>query len=451
MSTVKCDRIADFWKPPEIMEWKQEAGKLQSFLSRIRFFYIKKHLRAYTAEDIVENPIKGWKVKRATDEINRAFRSTMSYPGMNMSLDEGFVAASATMNPIFTTVHNKPLEGFRFFIAVDYETKCAIGIVPDLKQFTAANSRHVPGGYAGNIVTTLLDTMRLPGRWYRIWLDNFYNTEELTRHVLEAYEFCLNGTIKRQNCSNLIHFGTGTIARPTRANPKGALKMIKMINNDIYFYGYMDSAGVYFVDSCLGAGNRGRISRKNSDGVSINYDVPEAIAAYNKNMGGVDVFDQIRKDMGVDTRHGTIKWTARMFEGLWSMILTQAYNVYCYVNANAKSKHLTPASFKISVFKGMLNCPVVRDVNFLGLVDQRHILKKFEEGSRTEGDTRRRRLDCRYCPTYEHRNGKRKRVQRSSTWYCTVCKVGFHPECFVRWHLEKSLTYVPPRQDRNLV
>ena len=63
-------------------------------------------------------------------------------------------------------------------------------------------------------------------------------------------------------------------------------------------------------------------------------------------MGGVDVFDQIRKDFGVYTLHATLKYTVRMFEVLWSMILSQSYNVHRHVNRNRLTKKFGPTEYK---------------------------------------------------------------------------------------------------------
>lgn len=85
----------------------------------------------------------------------------------------------------------------------------------------------------------------------------------------------------------------------------------------------MDSAGDYFTDSCLGPGSSSDIQRRNSQGVAVTHRVPPLIEEYNKYISGVDVVDQIKKDVGVDTLHATKKYTVRMFEVLWSMVLSQ--------------------------------------------------------------------------------------------------------------------------------
>ena len=106
-------------------------------------------------------------MERAVHEVNRVFRSTVDCPGHDISIDEGMGAASSSFNPCFIRIENKPLEGIRFFIAVDFVSKCSVGIIADLKQFSANNSVGHPGGFVGKIVVCLLNLMALPGIWYR--------------------------------------------------------------------------------------------------------------------------------------------------------------------------------------------------------------------------------------------------------------------------------------------
>jgi len=429
MTLVRLDSVNDFWYPPEMMEWKQEAAQLKFLMPRRRFYHIRSKLRAYKGEDDVDGKGPGWKVSRATEEMNRIFRTTMSHPDMNISIDEGMAAASSSRNPIYTKINNKPLEGFRFFIAVDFRTKCAIGLIADLKQFTAANSVGHPGGYVGHIVADLLETMKLPGIWYRFWLDNFYNTLALVIYVLARFSYCIGGTMQRRNTTDVVYFGTARTIRPSLTHPKGTLRIAKKVGSWIFEYAWIDSAAVYFIDCALGPGEFNNIHRRNHLGDPVPYPVPQMIVEYNKFMGGVDVFDQVRKCFGVDTLHATSKYTLRMFEVLWSMAVSQAYNVYRYVNLARRARQMNQTKFKTSVIKGLLNHPVV---GLMLAVPLEHNLVQFDGGTRPDGSNRRIYYDCRFCPN----NIENEKHNRHTTWYCTECKVAFHPGCFVVWHRE---------------
>ena len=75
-------------------------------------------------------------------------------------------------------------------------------------------------------------------------------------------------------------------------------------------------------------------------------------------MHDADVWDQIRKDLGIEVAHRTGKWTVRMLEICWSMIMAQGYNVYRYNNALPQPR-LSSHQFKLANILGLLNHQVV--------------------------------------------------------------------------------------------
>ena len=256
--------------------------------------------------------------------------------------------------------------------------------------------------------------------------------------------------MQRGGTTDLVYFGAGKRPVPSTARPKGSLKCAKKVGEDIYEYGWMDSTAVYFIDSCLGPGFAAQILRRNSQGVPIPYQVPSMIAEYNKFTGGVDVFDQIRKGFGVDTLHATKKWTVRMLEILFSVIMSQSYSVRRYVSRARRGNLKSPTEFKIDVIKGLLNHLTVRGQDPVPVVVEERHLKQFEPGSSGDGSGRRKQLDCRECSNSTDVGDKRKKESRHTPYYCTACKVSFHPECFAKWHLASDSSYVHAKQTKNL-
>jgi hypothetical protein len=201
----------------------------------------------------------------------------------------------------------------------------------------------------------------------------------------------------RHTAEGKIKFGDAKSPKPSNQFPKGTLKIAKFIGQDVYEYAWMDSCGVYFIDSSHGPGNIQDIFRKNSQGQPIPYRVPAMIGDYNSFMGGVDVFDQVQKKNGNGVQHATKKYTVRMFEVLWSMCLSQAYNVYRHVNRNQRHKQKNPIDVKIEVIRGLLTHEIVVGNLEPDPADVNHRLVQTEPGSRGTKDNRRKRGDCRSC------------------------------------------------------
>jgi hypothetical protein len=172
-------------------------------------------------------------------------------------------------------------------------------------------------------------------------------SEIFALHVKTTFGILLNGTVQKKFVPQIAKFGTAKQPRPSQQFPKGALKITKYKDEQLYLYSWMDSAGVYFIDTVRGPYTFDTIHRKNSTGQKVAFEVPEMIVLYNNNMHAVDVFDQIRKFFGVDLSHKTFKWTVRMMEILFSMILGQAYNVYRAIHKGNKDKQRSHTQFKV--------------------------------------------------------------------------------------------------------
>ena len=167
-------------------------------------------------------------------------------------------------------------------------------------------------------------------------------------------------------------------------------------------------------------------------------------------MGGLDVFDQVRKKNMNDTQHATMKYTVRMFEVVWSMCLSQAYNIHCHVNKNRRTYQMNPTEFKIAVIKGLLSHEVVVNAQPFNIDQNLHILRQTEEGSRGDGSKRRKNGDCRGCLNSVTFDRVKTEIPRRTTYYCTKCNFFPHPDCFHPWHEQKGDDFVPCKKHHEI-
>lgn len=116
----------------------------------------------------------------------------------------------------------------------------------------------------------------------------------------------------------------------------------------------MFTSAVFSVDPIYGPCEATEIERENSAGDKVAYQMPKLISVYNKYMHEVDVFDQVRKQFGVDLVHPTKTYTVRVFEILFSMVLGQAYNIHRSLHAGT-NRSLTHTDFKWQIIRGFLN------------------------------------------------------------------------------------------------
>jgi len=79
---------------------------------------------------------------------------------------------------------------------------------------------------------------------------------------------------------------------------------------------------------------------------------------------------------------------------------------------------------------------------------QPHRIKQFPPGSRG-GNQGKRRYNgcCRFC---DNINDENERASRQTTYYCDICMICLHPECFVDYHLQLPPNTTPIRRPHNL-
>ena len=171
-------------------------------------------------------------------------------------------------------------------------------------------------------------------------------------------------------------------------------------------------------------------------------------------MGGVDQVDQIRTgDYGIDSIGRASKWTVRLYEALFNLCLTNAYNAYRHLksldgqqvdhfdfNASVAEKMLenptyaverTPTSLaKRTRSSANLNGePATAEEKVRELVLE-HAICETAPGSRGEMGGRRERGRCFQCKT------------SFTSYFCSTCSeshpeqqtVWMHPECYKAFH-----------------
>lgn len=143
-------------------------------------------------------------------------------------------------------------------------------------------------------IVKLVET--LPGRGYKLFVDNYYTSIPLARYLLEK-DIYLVGTLRKdRGVPAAMKFGDAKKAKPTKKYPKGSLMVGYTADKAIFMIGFMDNAAVYFLDAVFGTSpeNYVKMERKSTGSNEKTYfNVPKAIDEYNKYMGGVYQLDQI--------------------------------------------------------------------------------------------------------------------------------------------------------------
>lgn len=461
MSVVQLNSMPKYWDPMHPLMTSKFPFK--EYMSLRRFSEIRANMRTYLATDNEGYPNnRAWKVRNAFDMVKRAFMGITKAPGEYLSMDESMLHYTGSRNPIRVIIPNKPNNGFRVFMLVDYSTKIVINMNLDDKVDNGDNCRDFPGGYTGRKVTELVvndnGTHYFRGTGRTILTDNYYGSVDLAQE-LKSIGYNYISTLRRKRAplvqsinedgedegEDADFYPRGKHCRPSDNNPRGTLRTAigPSPEFEVGLYSWMDNANVLFVDTKFGTEEPVRLRRRVGSTLT-NYDVPQAIKVYNDNMGGVDQHDQMRDNSFRLDRHRTNKWTVRMLEYLFAMAVTNAYCIYRANHEPNSDKHLTHEEFMealVSEFFNHEHCkrqrsnrPLTRrEMNEVTINNTSHF--KVQTAPRSRGPNagnRRRRLRCRFPG-----------CKKKTCFYCSQCS------CFIcEQHFEEFDHRYPPQPYR---
>lgn len=196
----------------------------------------------------------------------------------------------------------------------------------------------------GERVVMKLATKIKPGSI--VAFDNFFTSFSLLKNLATKNIFAC-GTV-RSNSKGLPDF-----MRNNKANQKNDKNMKRgefqfKAKNRIAAVKWMDKKPVRFLSSAHSPRNVSSVRRRVGKGSKIDFGFPKVVEFYNKNMGGVDKFDQYHERYAIGRR--STKWWHRIFYYLIDLAIVNSYLLWQL--QNPKSDHL---NFRLKLSRLQLN------------------------------------------------------------------------------------------------
>ena len=434
MGIVKLPSLHYYWNLAELGDWIKFPNWREK-MTRTRFNEIKTNLR-FEDYDLVSQETrdedKAWKIRAVLTMLQRAFQGIMSVAGRCLSADEAMVRCCSRF-PLRRLCPNKPIKvGAKFYCLVDYATKICINITLCDGIINSDNSQGIPWGAAGRRIVELVQFVK--NRWHRLYTDNYYTSIPLARELLRMGIY-LCGTMR----SNMIpfkdlkaQFGTSKKPKPSRQNPKGKWASVYVTSHSCAIHAVMDSSLVYILDTECGSRESQSIHRRQGED-TIELDGPKALNNYNRSMGGVDQWDQLRTNRAysIEQVGKSSKWTVTLFLSFISMAASNAFCIYKFCNPYGCDSYLDHTQFTMSLIKALYeNCYDTRESRSTpgsstkSSMSFGHTLKQSPPDSRqgVSGVRRRHRGVCRHCG------------EGTTTFACVQCCLPLHPGCFGAFH-----------------
>lgn len=165
----------------------------------------------------------------------------------------------------------------------------------------------------------------------------------------------------------------------------------------------------------------GTANRKQKDGISKEFDCPEAINFYNRYMAGVDKADQYATYYEIDRKSN--KWWKRVFYRLLLIAVSNSWIIYKSFQEKKMPliDYLIPLSEEL-IEKGKIGAKYQRSTRIGRPAKRLKLMGNVGHQPIRRGSRRR----CKQCS---------KAKEQVRTWYiCSTCEVPLCVDCFAPYH-----------------
>jgi len=276
-------------------------------------------------------------------------------------------------------------------------------------------------GLGASTVLQLLEVVEEPNL-HAVYFDNFFTSHRLLIE-LNKRQFCATGTVREQRLTGSILENSKSLGKKDRGSFDHAYDKA----NDIAAVKWNDNSVVTLASNFQSTHpllTAKRFSRSERKVVSVPQ--PNLIAAYNTNMGGVDMLDNFVAKYRITVKGK--KWWWPLFINFIDVAISNAWNLHRLIHG----KELDLLEFRRRVSISLLkteteeesaaasgrNCLLVgRPSQLKMLADPRNSRSDHYIAKNPDG----RRLRCRECKS-------------TTSYICTKCEVGLHAKCFTEYH-----------------
>ena len=166
----------------------------------------------------------------------------------------------------------------------------------------------------------------ISGKGYHIYRNNFFTSVQLAADLLE------HGTdIIETSHHNRVHFPKHIVHKDAVAGCIRGKSASTIIDNKIHCFVWLDNKPVIFIDILFRHHTPTTVPRGLNDGTRIQVSCLYAVRAYNENIGGLDLADQMRR-FYTCTHKSSRRWYLRMFWFLVDLAIDNAFILECIVH-----------------------------------------------------------------------------------------------------------------------
>ena len=392
MGLVRLPTIEHYWSRDVLYGF----NGCSSVMSRNRFQMI---LRFWHFANNEEEETRLDKVMPLVDQLNNKM-TEIYHPDRDLSIDESMMLWRGRL------VFRQYIKNKRHKYGVKFYELCqSNGIVLRARIYSGES---VPDkhdlGQTGAVVINLMDGLLQKG--YRLFVDNYYNSFELARHMIKEKTY-ICGTLRSDRTSNPLAV--------TKAKLKKG-EVVQRSRDGVTVAKWKDKRDVltisnmHSVEMVPTTNKRGEKKQK-----------PNIVRDYNAGMSGVDKADQMISYY--DSLRKTVRWYKKVGLHVLDILMHNAYALNVKYGSDSDVTLLKYREFVIKSLMGLENQPKLK----LATPDNIHYLMPLPPTEKKTNPTK----PCLVC--------SREKKRKETRYFCEMCPrkpalcVGL---CFKNYHLQ---------------
>lgn len=414
MGIVKLPTLVLYWSTDDFFA----NHGIKKTMAKSRFEEIRCYLHF---GDSSREPARGdanydrlFKVRSVLDYVRNKCNNNFK-PTKNISVDEGMIGFRGKLSfrqymPAKPTRH-----GIKVWMAADSSNGYVLNY--DVYLGKEANQRSRIYGLGYDVVTKMIRPFM--NKNHHVYFDNFFSSVKLLEH-LESNDTYACGTV-RVNRTDL----------PPCAKDKlrAAGEKVVRQKGKVVFTKWHDKRDVSFLSTnCSPLAPDVHIQRNNQS-----VSKPAVVDQYNKNMGGVDLADQLRKYYSVGRT--SYRWYRYIFWFIVDVSICNAFILYNHYRVSQGQGKVKQLAFRTNLAKQLI-------AGFSSTVSVPHSAKRrrIEDLSNEPGNSGKhfivkidgRKKECVYCKMVGNKTPKGRAVE--SSFKCIQCSVALCKTCFNNYH-----------------
>lgn len=405
MLVIGCYLVMAYNKVPSLTNyWSSNKSlgneAIKSAISRDRFLLLTSKMY-YNHPVRPENSDKLYYISEVVSCLKHTFQKTRS-DSTFQSIDESMVKFKGR-SVLKQYLPLKPIKrGIKIWERCDSET----GYVYDLNIYSGKDDEKKEGTLGERVIIKLCSSIR--DKNVMLCFDRFFTTVALVANL----DFAAVGTCM-SNRKNFPKFEKKKMNKGDCQTLFSDLGVIAHL--------WKDSKEVLVLSNCH-TDHMGTVERRIKDGTKIRVPCPDAIIAYNKYMGGVDLSDQISSLYEIDRK--SQKWWRKTFYKLLLTAVSNAWIIY----KEAHNRNVPFIAFLVNLAEGLIstgrqNAAVVRKRCSGRPSNSSRNLVNVGDHLPYQANTRRR---CHSCTS--------RKVEKRTKTMCSGCNIPLCNDCFQSYH-----------------